>query len=494
MHDSLRGGRSVAFLAALGAALLWSVAAWGGTLVETQLYAGNTEQAILTAERAAVAAPTDIDAQELFIDVLLSSGLGGRAERIYSNRVSTEPTNPDSHYLAGRSARSGQDARKAYEKALRLDPDHARSHMGMAAVHTAKGDHPAAARAYFQSINLDPSLSEAWMGLIRADLSMGMTADALDHAKNGLKHVPKEPGLYLLIAELSPKDASRVLAAASTRGVDDARVSAMLASVLLLEGDADGALVKARHALAVDHTNTEATRTALFAAAVTSGTLDIEGYKRLVAAREKQVSNPAGALAGFDSLVADYPKCALTWLGRSQVKRVLADLPGAVEDSTMAAELAPGNIEVEAAHGLLLNEIGRHADAAPFLRSASEGRSWDASLGLGFASALSGAGENGDATTVLRVMNEMFPYDVRVTITYAQALVDNGQAEEAYQLVRQAVKRVPDGRLGVAMVMTAAAAKRYGEAAAILEELAAKTGRSALAEAALRLRELEKGG
>jgi tetratricopeptide (TPR) repeat protein len=478
----------------MGAAWVCGATSWGGTLVEAQLYAGNTAVAIEMAESAAMASPADIDAQELFIDLLLSSGLGRRAERIYSERVAADPTNANTQYLVGRAATTGEGAAKAYEKALRFDPDHARSHMGMAAVHMANGDHPAAARAYFRSINLDPKLSEAWLGLIRAELAMGLTDDALDLAAKGLKHVPMEPGLYLVIAELNPKEARRVLEAASARGVDDPRLLSALAVVLLSEGDVDGALVKSRHALAIDRTHVEATRTALFAAAVTSGTLDIDGYKRLSAARELQATDSTSALTVFDALVLAYPECALTWLGRSQIKRTRGDVAGAVEDSATAAALAPGNVEVEASHGLLLIEVGRHADAAPFLRMASESRPWDSSLGLGFAAALSGAGEAADAAVVLEVLNDMHPHDVRIIITYGQALVDSGRAEAAYKLVRDAVKRVPDPRLAVAMVMTATAAKHYGEAAAILEQLADQTGRKSLADGARRLRELEEGG
>ena len=77
---------------------------------------------------------------------------------------------------------------------------------------------------------------------------------------------------------------------------------------------------------------------------------------------------------------------------------------------------------------------------------------------------------------------------------YGQALVDVGRAEDAYRLVRSSMERVADPRLAVALVMTAAAAERYGEAAQILERLAEKTGRKALADHAARLRELEKGG
>ena len=494
MHDSWRGGRSVALIALMGVALLWSGASRGGTLVETQLFAGNTEQAIQTAALAAEAAPQDLDAQELYIDLLLSSGLGSMAERAYNERVSVDPTNPDVHYLVGRAARSGAAAAKAYEKALRLNPDHARSHMGMAAVHMAAGAHPDAAHAYFRAINLDPNLAEAWLGLIRADLAMGLGAEALELAKKGIKYVPQEPGLYLVVAEMVPADAIRVLSGAVDRGVDDPRVSAALAASLLIEGDADAALVTARHALATDRTDVEATRVALFAAAITSGTLDNAGYQRLIEARDVQESDPVAALARFDKLVSDYPGCALTWLGRSQVKRQLKDTEGAVEDSGKAANLAPGNIEVEASHGLLLLDMGLFVDAARFLRVASEGRPWDASLGLGFAAALTGSHKPEDAARVLAVLNDLHPYDARTTIQYGQALVDSGQAEEAYQLVRGALKRVPDPRLAVAMVMTATAAKHYAEAADILEQLAAQTGRETLAQEARRLRELEAAG
>jgi len=474
--------------------MMWISVASGGTLVETQLYAHDTEQAILSAESAARSAPKDIDAQEVYIDLLMSSGLGSRAYRIYREQVAANPTSADAHYLMGRAAITGADAAASYEHALRADPDHARSHMGMAAVHTSRSAHEDAARAYFRAINLDPTLSEAWLGLIRAELVLGLVDDGLALAKKGLRHVPQEPGLYLLIAELAPADANRVLNGALSRGIDDPRVLSALGAVLLREGDADGALVKARHALAIDRESVEATQVALFAAAVTSGTLDMSGYRDLVENRGIQAADPRQALVGFDRLVSKYPLCALTWLARSQLRRALEDLPGALEDSQTAARLAPGNTEIEAAHGLLLVEAGRHTEAAPYLMRASEARPWDASLGLGFSSALSASDKKVDALKVLEVLNGMHPFDPRVTVAYGQALVDVGRAEDAYRLVRSSMERVADPRLAVALVMTAAAAERYGEAAQILERLAEKTGRKALADHAARLRELEKGG
>jgi len=472
--------------------LMWILPAWSGTLVETHLYARNTEQAILAAEADAKASPQDLDAQEVYIDLLLSSGLGARATRIYGQRVAGNPTSPDAHYLLGRAAISGADASSAYEKALRLDPDHARSHMGMGAVYTARRAPDDAARAYFRSVNLDPSLSEAWMGLIRAELMMGLVDDALSLAKKGLGHVPQEPGLYLLIAELDPSDAGRVLQGALGRGVEDPRVLSALSAVLLNEGDADGALVKARHALAIDGQSSEAIQVALFAAAVNSGTLDIEGYRELIASRDLQLKDPEKAMAGFDRLVAAYPECALTWMARSQLRRAQGNPDGAVEDSEKAARLAPGNTEVEAVHGLLLNEVGRHADAVPYLLRASEARPWDASLGLGFAGALKGSGNEVNALKVLEVLHGMHAFDARVTVAYGQALVDGGRADEAYRLVRTSMERVPDPRLAVALVMSAVAAKRYGEAAQILEQLAAQTGQQSLADHASHLRALER--
>jgi tetratricopeptide (TPR) repeat protein len=470
----------------------WIQPAWGGTLVETHLYAKNTEQAILSAESAAVAAPGDIDAQEIYIDVLMSSGLGSRAQRIYRDRVGSNPTNANAQYLLGRASVSGADAAISYERALRIDPDHARSHMGMGAVYTAKGAHPDAARAYFRSVNLDPSLSEAWLGLIRAELAMGLIEDAQSLAKKGLRHVPEEPGLYLLIAELDPSDASRVLSGAVGRGIDDPRVLSALAGALLEDGDADRAVVTARHALAIDRSNADATQVALFAAAVTSGTLDIDGYRGLGAARDRQRTDKAAALSLFDGLVAKYPKCALTWLGRSQLRVELGDTAGALSDSASAARLAPGNTEIEAGHGMLLLSAEHFGDAAPYLMRASEARPWDASLSLAFARALDETDRDADALKVLEVVHGMHPFDPRVTVAYGQLLVDNGRAEEAYQLIRKSMERVPDPRLGVALVMVATAAERYGEAAQILERLAAQTGRKSLAEHAARLREREQ--
>lgn len=88
----------------------------------------------------------------------------------------------------------------------------------------------------------------------------------------------------------------------------------------------------------------------------------------------------------------------------------------------------------------------------------------------------------------LHALAEARPTDVVVVGAYAQILVDSGQADKAYNLVKRAMARVPDPRLGAAFVMVAVAAGHRAEAADFLEDLANQAGNDALKQRAQALR------
>jgi hypothetical protein len=155
------------------AGLWFAGPASASSVSEAFMYAGDVESALRAAASEARAAPDDVAAQERHIDVLLSLGLVDRAVDVARKRVEAAPASPDAHYLLGRAFPSADAARAAYERALKLDPAHARAHMGMGAVHTAASDAERALGAYGRAVQADPLLAEAWLGLSRAHIAKG---------------------------------------------------------------------------------------------------------------------------------------------------------------------------------------------------------------------------------------------------------------------------------------------------------------------------------
>lgn len=453
------------------------------TLSEEHMYAGDVESALRAAALEARQAPDDIAAQERHVDVLLTLGLTDRAIQVAKQRVEQQPMNPDSHYLLGRAVPSAEAARASFERALRLEPDHARSHMGMGAVYTAEADMDGAIEAYQRAVERDPGLAEAWLGLSRAWIVKNDLPSALAVSKRAMEAAPSAPDPYLTAAVLDPANARPTLEKAARLAGRDARIHASLAEVLLAAGEADGALASASRALAIDPTDAAALRAQMFARALKAGTLDVKGWRALIAAQAD-----ARGPAAFDPLVEAYPRSALALAGRSQARLAAGDAAGALADLQKAGVLDAGEPEIQGALGLLLLQQGKAADALPWIERAAAARPWDGSLGIARGAALGRVGRHDEAIAGLASLSTRRRYDSEVAIAHADALLLAGKPELAYKVVLDAAERRMDARLMVALMAVATQVGRFAEAADILEQIGRTTGDPKALELAARLR------
>ncbi len=455
---------------------------------EDLLRLGQVDQGMQQAQQDARERPADMVAQELYIDLLLSMGLAGRASTYCDVRRRSAPSDPDAHYLVGRAARTAADAQRAYEAALRLNPDHARSFMGMAAVHSAAGRRDAAVSGYARSVQLDPSLSEAWLGWVR-EVSYTDAAEALQVARQAKVAVPAEPGVYLWLDQLEPAAALAHLTDGLAMVPVEARLHAAYAVRLLEAARVGEAGVAADAALQRQPQNASALNVQLYARELGSGRLDIAGYRKIQTLLQ---GDPKPDLWG--PLIERHPTSALTWLGRANARRAAGDLSGHDRDLKQAVVVDESNIEARGAWGLRLLSLERTPEAMPHLEVAARARPWDVSLGLALAAAVGvtdGASEQGE---LLAVLAERHTMDLRVARTRAQWFLDQGLYEEAYRYTRETLQRLPDGQLGVALVASSLQTGRHQEAAALVESIGKEVGNTRLIEAARQLRAQGSGG
>lgn len=464
----------------------WAAPARGADPVVAHLYEGDLRAAIEAARLAAEAAPEDLDAQELHVDLLLASGQVGRAITVVTERLRAQPTNPDAHYLLGRARVDGAAAAEAYERALRLDPDHARSHMGMGAVHTAAGRFDDAEAAYGEALRRDGTLGEAWLGLVRLHVLAGRKDRALDLATRGWSAAPDEAGLALALAQLAPDRARAVLEQATATG--DARVYARLAELQLAGGDADAATVTARRALAIDPGQDDAARTLEFGREIAAGKLDLKGLAELLDLRDRVEGDPAAAARGLEALVARHPDSALVFLALAEAWDRAGDRAKVLEFLALSLQREPGLVDAQAAFGLALSREGRHAEAVPWLGKAVSARGWDPDLVRALGLAQLRAGEAPSALQTLRRAHEARPWDVPTRLALAEALQTSGDREGAYALVRDGLKLAADPALAAAFVIVAKQAGHGAVAADFLEDLGRKSGNQTLVELAARVR------
>ena len=470
--------------------LCWGFApaASAGSLIETQLYSGDMASALAIAQSQAKANPADLAAQEMWIDLLIMTGQVQKAETVTSQRVHDAPRDPNAHYLHARAATTARDSRIRYERALRIDPEHGRSFMGMASVHEAEGRSDDALAAYQNAVERDPSLEEAWMGLIRQHLMRNDAPSAASAVQRGMKAVPDAGGLYLVLALIQPQQAEATLRAGLRQDGGDARIPAALAEVLLTKGEADAALVFSRQALVIDPANRDALLVEMFSEAIAAGVLDIEGHRGLVQARETQNQSAASALPLFQDLVNRYPDCALTFLGRAAVFDELGRSEEALSDLARALQRDPSLTEAQAVFGMALLRAERASEAAPWLAKATRSRPWDATLSVAYGQALRQTGDLQAATAHLAKAVDARPWDVESIILLAETLQAAQRPLAAYAVVKEGMLLTSSPQLVAAFVLVAADAGRHEEAATLVENLAARSGSKVLEGVAQRLR------
>lgn len=494
MAGSRHGPRSIASIVVAVLLAIGSPEALAQSRAEQLLWKGELDAALVVAREDADARPDALDAQELLIDMYLSAGRPSLAMQRQQQRVEANPTDPDAHYLLGRALVVPDEARRAYESALRMQPDHARAHMGIAALHAAEGQHAEARDGYARAVQGDASLSEAWLGLVRSHLALGDPAAAEKAAREGTRAVPAEGGLWLALASLVPAEAEAILRDGASKSAADPRVHERLAGILLQRGEAKAAVESARKALEKDPRRLEAARHLVMAEALVSGALDFAAFQKLVHARSIQDADPGAAGTTFDELVKRHRKTALTWMARAQFRQARGDVEGALSDLSRAVELAPDDSEAQAAYGLLLLEAERPDEARLWLRRAARSRPWDRSLAIALARAHGQAGDPAASAMELAALHRRLPWDVEVALLLADAHVTAGEAERAWLVLGEMLRRLPDPRLAAALVMVAPQAGRHLEAARLLDQLAERSDSSRLRELADRLRAMPGGG
>ncbi len=447
------------------------------------MYQGDVEGALQAARAESAADPTDIEARERLNDILLSIGLYERAEKLAKEWVEKAPRNPDAHYLLGRALSDPREAKAAYERALKLEPTHARSHMGLGAIYTAGGVLDKALAAYERAVRFDSTLTEAWTGLMRSQMASDDIEAATATAERSIQAVPTAPDGYLALAVLKPGAARQTLEAGAKQAPYDPRLLALLAEVRLSGGDAAEALVAANGALEIDPTDPNALRTQLFAREIAAGALSVDGYRSLIELREASAEP-----ARYDAVVTAHPKSGLALAGRSQAHLAKGSMEKARSDLEAALVLQPEEPELLAAYGLLQLKSGAAEEAVAPLVKASRARPWDASLGIALTRAFTLSGDHAGAVAASKALSDSRPYDSEAAIAHADALLAAGRPEAAYQVVLAAAERRMDDKLVVALMVMATQSGRFGEAADIMEQIAETTGDSKAHELAAQLR------
>jgi tetratricopeptide (TPR) repeat protein len=466
--------------------LVWLGLAFAGA--EDLLREGRLQEAIPVARAELDAHPQHVEAGERWLDLLTTLGLGDVAVAEAQRGVVARPGSADANYLLGRALPSADLSRRAYERALELDPRHARATMGLGSLARAANDPTTADAKFSAAVKLDPSLIEAWQGLVAARLMSARPDLAIETARANISANPTAAEGYLTLSVLDAGHAVSLLEAASVKVKGDPRIFAALAEARLRNGDAAGARTAVNAALKLDPGRAEAVRVAWVLSSIEAGKLPVSAWAALDDVQRLQRSDRGAARAKLTALVAASPSSVVPLVRRARLFSDTGEQALAGADLQAALKLDPTDAETQADVGRWLLANGRAQDAKRWLEAASLARPWDAGLALAAGTAAVGAGDAAWAAPFLVAAVNRFPYDAQLALAAANALSKLGDREGAYRTLSAASRRLPDGRLVVALAAAAKDAGRYAEAADIVEALAARLDRPSLRELAAKLR------
>jgi tetratricopeptide (TPR) repeat protein len=462
-------------------------------MAEAMLRNGEVGGALDEVKARVTEAPGDVIAHELLIDILTSTDRGDLARDLYKGLAQQNAGQADFLYLLGRAHPTAIDSRDAFEAALAIDRDHARSWMGLGAVYRAAGSWGEAAAAYREALQRDTSLSEAWIGLRSSLLSAGDVAGAEKAARDQIATFPQALDGWIALTEI--RSGQRVAvwqeAVAASPGQPVRKIH--LARAAFEEGQLDLAAATYKKAIAEDAPDVSALRAELaILNEVRAGALDVTGATRLLQVRLIARSDVADAAKVLDDLARSFPHSGWVRLVRGNVRRSAGQTTSAEDDLRAALDRMPNSPEAWSALGLYLLDQQRPAEARPLLDKAAAARSRDVSIVVAAAMAAGQAGAVKEADAMLGRAILAFPTSSGPVLGLARLRLTNGDVDGAFTVLTTSLRLAPDVAVAYALVSAAQEANRPDEAIQILSNLARDTGDARFARAAKGLRQAQE--
>lgn len=460
---------------------------WGGAVedAEALLRAERPGAALTQLQEHLDTAPDDVAAHELLIDIMLNAGLAEQVRQDYADRAKQDADSADAWYLFGRSSMDLGEADRAYQQAIELQPGHARALTGRAAMMRATGRVADAVPLYTEALVNDDGVLEAWTGLWSCQLMQEDTQSAALTAERASKAVPGAPEPWLTLALLRPDKARQYLAQGLEHNPGEYRLTVDYARRVFQEQDLAASQEAYTAALRIASDDPTVRIEAALLTEIGARQLSWEGAQVLIDTRTQ--ANTPETFRRVDGVANQHPSSALARVVRGNIRQIQGDPAAAEADFRAALELNPQSTEANAALGLLLLSQRRPTDAIAPLQQARTQRPDDVALGIATAIAMSEGSDPGAGGMLLLELEEQFPYEAGPPLALAQLLMQLGEAGRAYAVLLEAVQRMPEPQLMLALAGIAHAAGRPAEAAAALRKLGEQTGDPRFEDAARQL-------
>jgi len=452
--------------------------AWqrGRSLIEQ----GLQGSAIESLRIAATQAPEDVDIQRDYMDLMKAQGFHREVVEEYRRRRDRRLT-PTSHYLFGRATGDIEIARKEFERALALDPNHIWSVQGLGGVAAVEGNYDEALVHYRKAAGLAPGLAEIHNKIANIHLARGNVDAATAAWLEAIRLAPSDYHAYLNLGAVRSMagdldGAAELLGEAVLRASGNPLAHVNYAYILFKLQRFEESLAHFAAALAINPRDRTVQGSRDLVAAVADGRIPFAAFAPYEKALAAQMNDPKKAAQHYREVLLLAPDFAtahmnlgLALVGMNRQEEALSSLRRAVE---LDPQHGPGHYNL----GYLLLGMGRGQDAEPHLNTAHRlvPDDTDALVALGML-ALS-RGQGSAARERFHDAVALQPRNPMLWAQLATAQAESGALNEAIQAIEKALDIAPDFVAGrVQLVAILRMARRFDDALrelAILEELA----------------------
>ncbi|MEL6345859.1 MAG: tetratricopeptide repeat protein [Myxococcota bacterium] len=441
---------------------------------EALLQQGRSAAAMSTLRNHIDANPDDVSAHELLIDLYLNAGLLYEIEEAYKQHVDQQAASADAWYLLGRATVAPDRSARAFERALQIDPDHARTRMGQAALRRVAKDLEGAQRDYTAALERDPSLEEAWVGLWTVQQQLGATRAATETAARASVAIPSLPEAWLTLATLQPAQAPRHLAEGLKHSPQDPRLLSAFARQMFLTQDTNQAMVAYDRALA---RSPEDARLRLERSLLTEiGDQRLSWPGAIVLRDARNAPGDPTMMRQIDQTISQHPRSAVGRVIRGNLRQGSGDVAGAMDDLQTALSINPESPAANAAMGLLLLSQREPEKAIGPLKIAATARPDDVALGVATAVAIAEGESPRAGAAALIALHQQFPASEGPPMALAQMMLQLGDAEGAMMVLQEAVQLNPEPKMVIMLASAAQQAGKPQQAGEALLVLARQTG------------------
>ncbi len=308
------------------------------SLVSVYVKQLRLEEADKVAEQLARRNPRDIEAQRVYLQVLVFNAKNQTAVPLARKLLAQAPHDADFLYLNGVLERTAGDfaaARKHLEEAAKLDPNRYSIRFNLGCTLERLQDNAGAKVQLQQAIELDPTESESHFELAKVLRKLGETDAAQQQLLLYQKQV-KEKSNRAIAAQKSTE------AAEALRTGDKLKAAALYREAIAVLPDNAGLLYQLALVLS-DLNDTKGERTALEQAVTVDPSFALAQYQ--LGYLDSRDGDTAGAEQRLRLAIKASPGYVQAWIALAAILAVESRIPDALQAVDTALKIAPENNE-----------------------------------------------------------------------------------------------------------------------------------------------------